>query len=176
MGFIENERRRHAAELEAQKKRPPIIEQQKGEQAPIKASLSYEQQKEKERELREKSRQYFEQSGLGEMIAELGRLGSHEKTKISNEYGDNHSVRITLRTNSLGGSDYLRIYTKPDGSIRIIGDISHETTLFQDKWQGKNGQKKLEKALEKAYKHPQSYSGNFDEANYNMNMHGRGGG
>lgn len=152
MGFIEEERKRKAAELSAQQKNSSLMEKQK-EQVPIRIPLSsWEQEKINRRALREKSKQQFEQSGLGGMITELGKIGSHKKV-ITWDYSSENYYEVRILGN---GSDYLfqdRVTIKitADGKINIQGDKSHGTTLSRDKWQGKNGQEELEKALGKAY-------------------------
>jgi len=156
MGFIENERRRKAAELEAQRKSQSMREQQEREL--IKREASEEATiRARAAQSRQQSKQQFEQSGLGGMITELGKIGSHKEVVASNKWskGVNHVVTIKL-TDFAGGSlnKRVEIKTAADGTINIQGGLFGSTTIPKDKWQGKNGQEALEKALEKAYKHP----------------------
>lgn len=147
MGFIEDERRRKAAELDAQRRRSSLMQQQErdrrqreaSKEAAIKAQAA-------------KSKQQFEQSGLREMIEELKNLGSHESIFEFN-MGVNHSVDITVSQKGLVSNE-VKIETTPDGTIKIQGGLLGSTTLSKDKWQGKNGKEALERALGKGYKHP----------------------
>mgnify|MGYP001574115903 CR=1 FL=1 len=161
MGFIEDERKRKAAELSTQRKR----------------EMSYEQQ-EKEREQREvseraarqaqaaKSKEQFEQSGLGEMIAELGKLGSHKSARQTSYSDKNYTITITVEEKGWVQEKLIGAYgtlvkevvveTTADGAIKITGGTFGSTTISKEKWQGKKGQEALEKALGKAYSHPQS--------------------
>jgi len=159
MGFIENERRRKAAELEAQRKSQSIREQQKQQERERRQREASEEATIRARaaQSRQQSKQQFEQSGLGGMITELGKIGSHKEVVASNKWseGVNHVVTIKL-TDFTGGSlnKRVEIKTGADGTINIQGGLFGSTTISKDKWQGKNGQEALEKALGKAYKHP----------------------
>lgn len=164
MGFIEDERKRKAAGLEAQRKSESIREQQKREQY----------QREREETLAviaqgKKARQHFEQSGLGEMIRKLKEFGTFRSVTESNPetafVGDNythgsyvpsnqHLVEIRFRSERVGKENKIRVEVAPDGTIKIEGGSSKSTIFSEDEWQGKGGPEALEVALEKAYRHP----------------------
>jgi hypothetical protein len=158
MGFIEDERRRKA-KLDVQRERRSLIEQQKRKQREREASAEAARKVlEETSEIKmEKSKQHFEQSGLGGMITELGELGSHKEAAINSRWGDHHQVSISLSISGLEGivsHSHVEVDTTADGTITIRGNDSHSTTLSKDKWQGKKGREVLERALERAYKHP----------------------
>ena len=153
MGFIEDERRRVAAELEAQRKSQSIREQQRieqrrreeAEQAAIEAQAA-------------KSKQQFEQSGLGGMIRELTNIKNSHITSRELKGGKSHVVAI-IQERSVRGNEVVSakvfVETFADGTIKIEGAfLFGSTTLSRDEWQEKKGREKLERALGKAYKHP----------------------
>jgi len=145
MGFIEDERRRHAAILNALQQRDKDLESERVSREKTRAA-----EKAHEEELLQQSKQYFEQSGLRGMLEELGRLGSHNAAFGLEKWGNSSSIDIEVNSVDLR----VWIKTTPNGTIKIEGGRHGSTTLPRDKWQGKDGPEALEKALEKAYKHP----------------------
>lgn len=155
MGFIEDERRKHATKLSEEKSRQSILQQREKDQRSIEVS-----EKAAGKVKSERSKQYFEQSGLGGMIKELGETGSHryvqenDPTVVWKQPGGNYNIEI-LGVGGVGWEDRkVRAVITADGDIKIEGDRFGSTTLSKDKWQGKGGPEALERALEKAYKHP----------------------
>lgn len=145
MGFIEDEKRRQAAILNALQQRDKDLESERVSREKIKAAEEAHRE-----ELLQQSKQYFEQSGLREMIDETDHLGMIHSWGVSD--GSAHIVV----SSTFDVYKIVDIDTTPDGVIKIQGGLFGSTTLPKSQWSGSNGREVLEKALEKAYKHPKS--------------------
>lgn len=148
MGFIEELRRKKAEQEELQRQQHLRIygdlriqrEEREAEEQRLKA-------------MEDKARKYFQESGLGEMLAEVAELiGEHSS---SYGYQGNYISRLQISLRGVGDKievKSIEIETDAEGTIRFRAGFLGSSTINQPLW--KNNRDALEKALDKAYSHP----------------------
>lgn len=161
MGFIEDERRKAAAEAIVRKREiEDSIRQDSIREKALKAEkAANEAKKIAEEALNNKAKQNFEQSGLKGMINELQDIGTFRQ---ANSYTQNGTYVVDINVSR----GKISLQVKADGSIGISGEYKKgQTDLKPYEALGMSGRRKLENALEKACKHPEKPSPepSFDE-------------
>lgn len=154
MGFIEDERRKQEARLEDYRRNQTTLEEKRSQK-----KISEETEKVAQAARTKEAERQFEQSGLNEMIRELGKLGSHEKVQSWRTHDDYRNHIILSEGDKKNKEVWIKVVS--DGTITIQGGIFGSTILPKDEWQGKAGRETLEKALGKAYKHPKLRPGTY---------------
>lgn len=110
--------------------------------------------------LREKSKGHYQDSGLASLLDELIRIkptiklhdfGGREtyicELKLSTSYRPKEGTSATIHT-----STGFEIETTPDGTVHFKGGFFGASSVPRRLWE--NNRSLLEKALERAYKHP----------------------
>lgn len=162
MGFIEEERKQRANEIEAQRE-VELRREEERRQSEIRIKAE-NVEKDRRGQLREKAKRRFHQSGVGTLITELGELGKYESFYAfdNNTAAESYACEIVISRKewpspfisyeTVAEVKSIGIETTADGIIKFKGGLFGSTTVKQSAWE--KNRATLEQALEKAYKHP----------------------
>lgn len=176
MGFIEELRQKEVAE--ALRKQHLVAQQQAQEKERFQREVAEQERRAQRRQQAEKFRG---ESGISEVVVELGKF--LETQKRGHSYGlsydnsyepilkdpdsliDTASWDEVYRGTSQIGYTYYRNYSRkciavetcPDGNIVFHGGLFGSTTIRVTEWRSNEKEQLFDKALKKAYKHPENY-------------------
>lgn len=184
MGFLEDLRKQKAREVEAQRQ-AELRKEEERKQSYIRREAESIGKKHR-RQLVEEARRRFQQSGVGTLIAELGKLGGYREfyEHFSTDpdlysSAESYVYEIRIRRTETSARDYdsvtveeksIEIETIADGTIKFKGGLFGSTTVSQATWE--NNRVTLEQALGKAYNHPKIKSYRYTKV---PSSHGEGG-
>ena len=152
MGFIEDERKRKAVELDTRQRGEAIRKQFDAEQEQ-RIREKIKKDREHEEMLNSQARQQFQESGLENMIKELGTLKSHEWTHHYTAHGI-HEVHVLVEDGVYENRKSIDIKIDAGGTIQVEGGLRGCSLLYKREW--KVNEDKVEEALGKAYVHPKA--------------------
>lgn len=156
MGFIEEERKRHEAEL---------APKQSKDKFDVMMCRGMSQYGDRYRNFAEgykdklkKAYRQFQESGLDKMLSDLYHCGSYAERRGDFDYEEDpkYVCRVSISEHRDYPMKYFIFKVSAGGIIEFNfdKDLSGHSVLTKDQWQGKDGRERVGQALGKAFANP----------------------